>query len=119
VRRALRKPISDVPVAIASTASALHGCNVRQGTCTPPSALTSHVSNRPASRTSVSTNIDENQPMLIRPTHLSTSPIEALRAMRRDRKGSGMVAADTTSSTSASGHAGVSIASAGNRRRAM
>jgi hypothetical protein len=74
---------------------------------------------RPASRTSVSTNIDENQPMLIRPTHFSTVPSEASRAMLRETKGSGMVKADTASASSASGHAGVSTASAGSRRSAI
>ena len=113
------KPISDVVLAIASTASALQGRSVPQGTCTPPSAPASQASSRPASRPSVSTNIDENQPMLTRPTHLSTSPGEARSAMRRERKGSGIVTADTTSTSNASGHAGVSVASAGSRRSAM
>ncbi|MCY1374671.1 hypothetical protein D9M69_620300 [compost metagenome] len=60
--------------------------------------------------------------MLIRPIQCSVSPAGfALRSARwlRATKGSGIVTADTASSTSASGHAGVSDASAGSRRSAM
>jgi hypothetical protein len=91
VRRALRKPMAEVAVATASTASALQGLSAFHGTCTAPAALAAQVSSRPASRTSVSTNIEENQPMLIRPTHFSTVPSEASRrdAARDERQRNG------------------------------
>jgi hypothetical protein len=66
----------------------------------------------------VSTNIEENQPMLIRPIHFRAL-LEPSRPVPRERKGRGMVSADTASAISASGHAGVSAASAGSRRSAM
>ena len=66
--------------------------------------------------------MDENQPMLMSPIHFSTSTVEVFCAMPRDKKGKGMVAAETSSAMSAmpaSGHSGLDDASAGNRRTAI
>ena len=79
----------------------------------PVTALTPHASSSPVSRATVSTNIDENQPMLIRPSHFQPSVI-SFDVERNPIKGNGMATAETTNIIGNRGQAGINIIRAGN-----
>ena len=120
VRRALKNPISEVPVATTGTATALQASQCGQSTGRALAKDASQINSRPASRKSVRTNMDENQPMLSRPTHFHASGNPGLFD-RAPMKGSGMVAADSASAAASSTAqpAGKPPASASTSRRPM
>ncbi len=84
VRRALRKPISDVAAGHQpARPAALHSCQRVPSTCRRPARSPARPAAGPHRAPAVSTSIDENQPMLMRPDPFPDLAREL--ASRRDR----------------------------------
>ena len=116
VRRAFHSPISVIARAASATPAADHSATLCGLNAVGKTSSTRWASNRPRSRTTVSTTSDEHRPMNNKPAQLS-SCASGFERTRRASRPQGISAADRISVTPSATCAQPRPASAGSRRQ--